>query len=98
MCETYLIENIMLAHLLLPRTRKARYPISGYFMVKKEVTARNGLNTGFKILLEVLAKGNYSSVAEVPYTFKPRKRGESELKPEEVANYALLLFKLRIGP
>jgi len=67
---------IKLAHLLLPKTRKVRDPMSGFFMFRKKVVDEAQLNPiGFKILLEILVKGKYSSVSEVPYTFKPRKKG-----------------------
>jgi dolichol-phosphate mannosyltransferase len=37
---------------------------------------------GYKILLEVLAKGNHQCVLEVPYVFEERKRGKSKLRPQ----------------
>jgi len=85
-----------LSHLLLPKTRSVKDPMSGFFMLRKEVINGVKLNpTGFKILLEILAKGKYDSVVEVPYTFKSRKRGKSKLNLREVLRYILLLFNLR---
>jgi len=86
-----------LAHLLLPKTKKVKDVMSGYFMLRKSILAGVKLNSkGYKILLEILAKGKYRSVAEVPYTFKPRVRGKSKLKFNEILNYMQLLFNLKM--
>ena len=92
---------ITLAHLLLPRTKRVKDPTSGFFLVKKELM--RGLKavnpSGFKVLLEILARASYSSIAEVPYTFTSRRRGESKLSLKEVVNYIHFLLKLRrAGP
>ena len=89
---------IFLAHLLLPETRKVKDVTSGYFVLKKDVLEGVRLNpVGYKLLLEVLVKGRYSKVVEVPYIFKPRKKGKSKLGFNEIFNYAFLLLKLRVG-
>jgi len=86
-----------LAHFLLSETKNVKDVMSGYFMLRKSVVESMKLSSkGYKILLEILAKGKYSSVAEVPYTFKPRVRGESKLKFNEILNYVHLLFKLKM--
>jgi len=86
-----------LAHLLLPETRRVKDVMSGYFMLRKSVVKDVKLNSkGYKILLEILVKGKYSSVTEVPYIFKPRVRGESKLKFNEMLNYLRLLSKLKM--
>jgi len=87
----------MLGHLLLPKTRKIRDPMSGYFMLNKEVLEGARLTpTGFKILLEILAKGKYASSSEVPYTFKTRRRGESKLGWKETYDYLKHLYRVLI--
>lgn len=87
----------ILAHIVLPRTRKIRDPMSGYFLFKMEVLNGIRLNpTGFKILLEVLSEGEYNAAIEVPYIFKPRQKGGSKLGFREIAFYVLLLFKLKV--
>jgi dolichol-phosphate mannosyltransferase len=50
--------------------------------------------TGYKLLLEVLVRGRYEGVAEVPYVFKARRRGRSKLGLREVFDYTVFLFKL----
>ena len=84
-----------LAHLLLPKARRVKDAMSGYFMIRRSILEGTRLNPkGYKILLEVLAKCKVNSVAEVPYTFKPRKRGESKLGFSEIISYLLFLLRL----
>lgn len=85
-----------LAHRLLPGVRKVKDPLSGFFMIQKSILENTRLNPrGFKILLEILAKANPETVAEVPYTFKPRRRGRSKLSIREIVSYAILLLRLK---
>ena len=59
-------------------------PLSGYFFMKKEVVEGINLKTkGYKILLEILVKGNYDKVEEFPYTFRMRKYSTSKLNAKE---------------
>jgi dolichol-phosphate mannosyltransferase len=61
---------IMLAHMLLPRTRRIKDIMSGCFMIRKEILSQAKLNPlGFKILLEILSKCNYHRITEVHYVF-----------------------------
>jgi dolichol-phosphate mannosyltransferase len=54
-------------------------PLSGFFMFRKEIISGTKLQPiGYKILLEVLAKGKYTDVCEVPYMFQARKSGNSK--------------------
>jgi len=86
---------IFLAHMLLPRTRRVKDVMSGFFMLRRNVIKEVRLNpAGFKILLEILVRGNYSSVAEIPYTFVPRKRGKSHLNLMELGNYIVHIYRL----
>ena len=70
-------------------------PMSGYFMLKRKVIEDVSFNPmGYKIFLEILVKGNYSKVKEIPYTFRNREVGESKLKMDEYINYLRLLYHL----
>ncbi len=70
-------------------------PMSGYFFIKRKVIKGVSFNpTGYKILLEILAKGSYEHVKEIPYTFKVREQGKSKLDMREYANYIKLLYSL----
>ena len=91
---------IALAHLLLPKTRSVKDPVSGFFLVKKEIIRNlKAVNpSGFKILLEILTRASCGSIAEVPYVFTSRRRGESKLSLKEVINYIHFLLKLRRVP
>jgi len=78
----------MLARLILPSIRKVKDPLSGFFLMKRNVIEGVVLKpVGYKILLETLARGNYSEVQEIPYIFKERVWGESNLNLREQANY-----------
>lgn len=83
------------ANLLLSSARKIKDPLSGFFLFKKKVIDGATLSpTGYKILLEVLVRGNANKVIEVPYTFKERERGRSNLTSKEQINYLKHLFRL----
>jgi len=88
---------VALAHLLLPKTKSVKDPISGFFLVKRAIMRdlKVANPSGFKVLLEVLAKASYGSVAEVPYVFEARRAGKSKLNLKEVVNYIPFLLKLR---
>ncbi|MHA1590149.1 MAG: polyprenol monophosphomannose synthase [Candidatus Njordarchaeales archaeon] len=87
-----------LAHVLLPETRFVRDPVSGFFMFKKKVIENFELKTSsYKILLEILVKGSYKSLAEIPYTFVQRKKGRSKLTFKEILGYVALLISLKMG-
>jgi dolichol-phosphate mannosyltransferase len=71
-------------------------PMSGYFMVRRRAVAGPILNPmGYKILLEVLGRGNVESVAEVGYVFQERKQGESKVTWKQYIEYLLHLIRLR---
>jgi len=87
-----------LAHVLLPRTRRLKDPVSGYFMFRESVLGGVELKPiGYKLLAEMLVKGRYSSVAEVPYTFRPRLRGRSKLGLREICSYVRQVSALSMG-
>lgn len=86
---------IYLTHLFLPSTRNVRDPVSGYFMVRRELI--KGLRfeaAGYKLLAELLVKRPEAKVTEIPYIFKPRQSGRSKLKVSDYYLYGLLCLKL----
>jgi dolichol-phosphate mannosyltransferase len=86
---------ITLAHVFLPDTRKYSDPMSGFFAFKRKVVEKAQLNPlGYKILLEILLMGDHKSVAEVPYTFVTRTRGESKLSAKTQKEYLRHLYSL----
>jgi dolichol-phosphate mannosyltransferase len=59
---------------------KVKDPMSGFFAFKRSVIDGVELNPiGYKIGLEILVKGRYENVVEVPITFADRKAGKSKL-------------------
>ena len=63
-------------------------PMSGFFMVKKELILNKKLNSkGFKILLELLVKTNSKNVIEIPITFINRTAGKSKAGAKEIIYY-----------
>jgi len=85
-----------LATLVIPGVlRNVRDPMSGYFLLRRSVVEAVPLKpTGYKILLEVLAKGKYRTVQEVPYIFEERKKGSSKLGPRQYGEYLVHLGRL----
>ncbi|MGB2581504.1 MAG: glycosyltransferase family 2 protein [Thermoplasmata archaeon] len=68
------------ATLLARGLTKVKDPMSGFFALKRSVIDGVELNPiGYKIGLEILVKGKYDSVAEVPIIFADRKAGKSKL-------------------
>ncbi len=86
---------VILAHLALPSTGSIRDPMSGCFMLNREVLKGANLNpTGYKILLEILIEGKFQKVTEVPYTFGNRNSGESKLIARQQIDYLMHLYSL----
>ena len=86
--------------LLLPGTvGRVTDPMSGYFLVRRDVIADTDLDpVGYKILLEVLARGDVRRVAERPYVFLERERGESKVSARHYVDYLRHLMRLRLHP
>ena len=69
--------------------------VSGYFFFRKDILRNVVLEgIGYKICLEILVKGKYREVREIPITFVNRKEGKSKLDLKECANYVFHLIKL----
>jgi dolichol-phosphate mannosyltransferase len=86
---------LWLSHLFLPKTRGVKDTLSGYFIFKKDIVQNITLNTkGFKLLIELLVKGNYEKVVEVPYVFRTRTSGTSKMDYKEMINYIKQILRL----
>jgi dolichol-phosphate mannosyltransferase len=69
---------------------------SGMFLVRAAVIEGVELKPlGIKTLLEILAKGKYQKLVEVPYVFQGRARGESKLGARQHVEY--LQHLARVG-
>jgi dolichol-phosphate mannosyltransferase len=85
----------LLATLALPKTSGVKDTMSGFFVARGEVVSGMELSSrSFKVLLEMLAKGKYGKVVEVPYVFEPRRKGHSKLGTGEMWNYLTHVFRL----
>jgi dolichol-phosphate mannosyltransferase len=74
---------------------RVKDPLSGFFVVRR--SAIDGLSLqpeGFKILLEILVKGNIQKAAEVPFHFATRHAGKSKADVRVALQYFSLLGKL----
>lgn len=85
-----------LSFFFLPKlVRSVRDPMSGFFLLKREVVDSVDLRPeGYKILLEVLVRGRYGSLAEVPYRFETRKAGGSKLGLQQYKEFLVHLVRL----
>jgi dolichol-phosphate mannosyltransferase len=72
-----------------------RDTMSGFFFMRREVIKGVRLNPiGYKILLEVLVKGRYKRVKEVPFIFMNRSLGASKLNAKVYIHYLRHLGRL----
>ena len=81
--------------LLRRALRNVRDPFSGCFAMRRGVIQGKSLcPEGFKVLMEVLAVGEYNNVEEVPYQFSARTAGESKLRLRVAIDDFLLVLRL----
>jgi dolichol-phosphate mannosyltransferase len=74
---------------------RAHDPMSGFFMVRRSCIERIELQkSGFKILLEILARAEIRSVTEVPFAFGRRHAGASKANLRVAIDYVALLVRL----
>ncbi|MEM7340052.1 MAG: glycosyltransferase family 2 protein [Actinomycetota bacterium] len=72
-------------------------PMSGYFVVSRArfEALRPTINPrGFKVMLELLARGPAPRLAEIGYTFRSRMRGETKLSSSVVVAFLVALLGL----
>jgi len=70
-------------------------PMSGYFVLRRKcISGVDFQPTGFKLLLEILARGHVGSVMEVPFKFAPRRQGKSKANLMTAVHYLSLLWRL----
>ncbi len=73
-------------------------PMSGYFMLRRSALAGAPLDPlGYKILIEVVARGRIKWIGEVGYVFRERVDGESKVTSALYIQYLRHLLKLRIA-
>ena len=73
-------------------------PMSGYFMVRRGCIAGRTLSPlGYKILIEVIARGRVPWIGEVGYVFQERQEGESKVTAKQYVDYIRHLVRLRLS-
>ncbi len=86
-----------LAKIVVPKTNKIKDVSAGFFAFNKKIIENVRLNPiGYKIMLEMLAKGNIDmkKVKEIPINFKKRERGQSKLTFKQIRLAAKHLTRL----
>ncbi|HIK37392.1 MAG TPA: glycosyltransferase [Geminocystis sp. M7585_C2015_104] len=87
----------ILALIILPEVAsRVSDPLSGYFLIRRRCLQGKTLNPlGYKILVEVLARGRIRWIGEVGYVFQERQEGESKVTFREYIDYIRHLVRLR---
>jgi dolichol-phosphate mannosyltransferase len=88
----------MIGYMLLPEVvGRITDPMSGFFMIRRTALQGRRLNPlGYKILIEVLGRGQVGWISEVPYTFRERAEGSSKLTNQIYLQYFQHLLRLRL--
>lgn len=73
---------------------------SGFFLIRKDVASGVRIQAGgFKICIELIARGSPRRLVEVPYRFDDRELGESKMSMREASGYLVQLkdlYRLRL--
>jgi dolichol-phosphate mannosyltransferase len=73
-------------------------PMSGFFMVRRSAIVDKPLSpVGYKILIEVAARGKIKWIAESGYVFRERIAGASKVTWKQYVEYLQHLFRLRFS-
>jgi dolichol-phosphate mannosyltransferase len=88
----------MIGFMILPEViGRISDPMSGFFMVRRAALQGRRLSPlGYKILIEVLGRGEIGWISEVPYTFRERAEGSSKLTNRIYFEYFQHLLRLRL--
>jgi dolichol-phosphate mannosyltransferase len=74
---------------------RAHDPMSGFFFLRRAcIDGMELRRTGFKILLEILARGQVETLVEIPFAFGRRHDGSSKASLRVAWDYFALLWKL----
>ena len=89
----------MLGLVILPEViNRLSDPMSGFFMVRRSAIAGVTLSpVGYKILIEVAARGKIRWIGEVGYVFRERQTGESKVTWKQYLEYLQHLIRLRLS-
>jgi len=80
---------------VVTRSHSVSDPLSGFFALRRSVIEGVELRPyGFKILLEILARGQWNRVQEIPFVFADRVAGESKASVSEGMRFVRHLVRL----
>ncbi len=87
----------LLGLIILPRViGRVSDPMSGYFMVRRNAIAGRDLDPiGYKILIEVIGRGDIDKITELGYVFQERQEGASKVTWKQYIEYISHLLRLR---
>lgn len=72
-------------------------PMSGMFVLRRSSIEGVALDPiGYKILIEVVARGKVRWIGEAAYVFREREEGESKVSPRIYGEYLRHLLRLRV--
>ncbi len=84
-----------IGRLAIKKLRNISDCTGGFFGLNRLVIESSQLDPiGWKILIEVLVRGNYHSVHEIPYAFQVRDSGRSKMSLKEQGNYLRHIVRL----
>ena len=87
----------ILAILCFPTLRSVKDLQSGFFAIRRSVVNDVTLRPiGYKILIEILVRGEYENLTEIGYEFEERKKGDSNISVRTVIKYLHHLIRLRL--
>jgi dolichol-phosphate mannosyltransferase len=87
--------NSHIATLIAKPLVKCNDPMSGFFLFNKSMVNADLLNPlGYKIGLELMVRGQFTSVEEVPIAFQDRQIGESKMNLNQQFKYLRHLRRL----
>jgi dolichol-phosphate mannosyltransferase len=85
----------MVARKLLAPARETSDPLSGFFLLRRHVVEQVSLRPiGYKILLEILVRGRWNRLVDVPYAFHSRNAGVSKATAVEGMKFVRHLWQL----
>ncbi|MBS3056781.1 MAG: polyprenol monophosphomannose synthase [Candidatus Aenigmarchaeota archaeon] len=75
-------------------------PMSGFFFLKKSVIPEDADTTSCKMCLEIIVKGRYKKLVEVPFIFPDRTMGKSKMGMKMYRKYlkhlqSLMKYKIK---
>jgi exopolysaccharide biosynthesis polyprenyl glycosylphosphotransferase len=89
------VSTLAAERLFAKQLRGVTDPMSGFFMVRRDVVDVDALRPrGFKVLLEILVRMPGLRKAEIPFVFGIRHSGESKSGAKEGARYLKQLWSL----